>query len=78
MNICFQDVSATVPTEGSLANRMANKRKSVAIPVDFALRRSIQSADEVFHFFYMSPLLVCPFPRKPYPFRTHFTANIHF
>ncbi|CAF2646870.1 unnamed protein product [Rotaria sp. Silwood2] len=30
----------------SPASRMANKRKSVAIPVDFALRRSGQSVDE--------------------------------
>jgi len=48
--LCFQDTSAA-PTESSLAMRMANKRKSVAIPVDSTLRRFIQSVDEVSYFF---------------------------
>jgi hypothetical protein len=52
--------------EGSLANRIANKRKSVAIPVDYTQRRLIQSVDEVSHiniYFNVSLLLVCP----PFP-----------
>mgnify|MGYP006892768132 FL=1 len=43
--ILLQDVSSV--TDNSLVNRMINKRKSIAIPVDFARRRFLPSADEV-------------------------------
>ena len=51
--MCFQDASASA-VEGSLVNRMLNKRKSVAIPVDLYLRRSIQSVDEVYSYISLS------------------------
>jgi len=79
--ICFQDASPSLTpsaTEGLSANRMANKRKSVAIPVDFAMRRLIQSADEVFHIFLNVAAARAPSPPNSYTFYTHFISNIHF
>jgi len=79
--LCFQDASPSLPpsaTEGLSANRMANKRKSVAIPVDFAIRRLIQSTDEVFHIFLNVVAAHAPSPPNSYTFYTHFISNIHF
>ena len=71
LSMCFQDSSSAVSVaaiEGSLANRLANKRKSVAIPLDSALRRFLQSADEVsfslslfIHFLSIAAARVSPF-----------------
>ncbi|CAF0727285.1 unnamed protein product [Rotaria sordida] len=43
---CLGTSTPAAAVEVLPANRMANKRKSVAIPVDFALRRSVQSVNE--------------------------------
>ncbi|UJR27028.1 hypothetical protein I4U23_008332 [Adineta vaga] len=45
-NALCLDASSAVQAEISIATRLTNKRKSVAIPVDFTLRRCIQSVDE--------------------------------
>ena len=80
--LCLQDDSAAATVDGSLATRMANKRKSVAIPVDFALRRSVRSVDEVSDFIlhliaaHLSLLLTYTL-RTIYFTRVSF-AHIHF
>jgi hypothetical protein len=78
--LCFQDAPAAAAVEGSLANRMTNKRKSVAIPVDFALRRYVRSADEVSHFSYVAAALVPLLLIHTHiyiTFHTRFIAKIH-
>ena len=61
--LCFQNPPTAA--EGSLANRITNKRKSIAIPVDHVLRRYVQPADEVSHFYTCRCCSCVPYP-NPY------------
>ena len=56
----------------SMHNRMANKRKSVAIPVDYTQRRFIQSVDEVLHInIYISTCHCCSCVPPPFLIYLH-------